>query len=142
MRERGGSTLPAVFNSESAALGWIASRVPPKTRLVADEAASWNDLHARFAVDRIDYSQTYSLGGVYSNGAEEFFSRMHRAEIGHHHRIWSVMRRRARGARIIDGSPMASRSKALWVWRGVPAVCGLVRILAAGRTVVVIVSTV
>jgi hypothetical protein len=26
-------------------------------------------------------------GGVYTNGAEEFFSRMRRAEIGHHHHI-------------------------------------------------------
>jgi hypothetical protein len=87
MRERGGRTLPAVFRSEGAALGFIASRVAPQTRLVADEAASWNDLHARYAVDRIDHSQAYSLGGVYSNGAEEFFSRMRRAEIGHHHHI-------------------------------------------------------
>jgi hypothetical protein len=87
MRERGGRTLPAVFRSESAALGFIASRVAPSTRLVADEASSWNDLHARYAVDRIDHSQSYSLGGVYSNGAESFFSRMRRAEIGHHHHI-------------------------------------------------------
>jgi transposase-like protein len=87
MRERGGRTLPAVFKSESAALGWIASRVSQDTRLVADEAGSWNDLHARFEVDRIDHGRAYSLGGVYSNGAEEFFSRMRRAEIGHHHHI-------------------------------------------------------
>jgi hypothetical protein len=88
MRERGGSTLPAVFKSESAALGWIASRVSPDTRLIADEAGSWNDLHARFQMDRIDHSQAYSMaGGVYTNGAEEFFSRMRRGEIGHHHHV-------------------------------------------------------
>ena len=88
MRERGGSTLPAVFKSESAALGWIASRVSPDTRLMADEAGSWNDLHARYAMERIDHGQSYSLpGGIYTNGAEEFFSRMRRAEIGHHHHI-------------------------------------------------------
>lgn len=87
-RERGGSTLPAVFKSESAALGWIMSRVAKETRLMADEAKSWNDLHARYAVERIDHGQSYSLpGGVYTNGAEEFFSRMRRAEIGHHHHI-------------------------------------------------------
>jgi hypothetical protein len=28
MRERGGSTLPAVFRSESAALGWIGAHQP------------------------------------------------------------------------------------------------------------------
>jgi transposase-like protein len=88
VRERDGRTLPAVFRSEGAALGWIASRVAPLTHLMADEAASWNDLHGRFDVSRIDHSQMYSTGsGVYTNGAEEFFSRMRRAEIGHHHHI-------------------------------------------------------
>ena len=88
MRERDGRTLPAVFKSESAALGFIASRVAPETKLMADEANSWNDLHGRFDVSRIDHSKLYSTGtGVYTNGAEEFFSRMRRAEIGHHHHI-------------------------------------------------------
>ncbi len=55
---------------------------------MADEAKSWNDLHARYAMERIDHGQSYSLpGGIYTNGAEEFFSRMRRAEIGHHHHI-------------------------------------------------------
>ena len=88
VRERGGRTLPAVFRSEGAALKWITGHVAPDTRLMADEAGSWNDLHARYQVDRIDHGQAYSLpGGVYTNGAEEFFSRMRRAEIGHHHHI-------------------------------------------------------
>jgi hypothetical protein len=87
-RERGGSTLPAVFKFESAALGWIISRVASSTRLVADEAASWDDLHARYNMDRIDHGKSYSLrGGVYSNGAESFFSRLRRGEIGHHHHV-------------------------------------------------------
>ena len=88
MRERGGSTLPAGFKSDSAALGWIASRVSSDTRLIADGAGSWNDLHARFQMDRIDHSQAYSMaGGVYTNGAEELFGRMRRGEICHHHHI-------------------------------------------------------
>lgn len=87
VRERGGSTLPAVFKSESAALGWISSRVAVGTKVVADEATSWNALHSRYDVSRIDHSQAYSLGGVYSNGAESFFSRMRRGEIGHHHHV-------------------------------------------------------
>ena len=88
MRERDGRTLPAVFRSESAALSFITGRVLPGTSLMADEAASWNDLHGRFGVSRIDHSKLYSDGsGVYTNGAEEFFSRMRRAEIGHHHHI-------------------------------------------------------
>jgi transposase-like protein len=88
MRERGGRTLPAVFKSEAASLNFIMNRVGAGTRLMADEAASWNDLHGRFDVTRVDRSKLYSAGaGVYTNGAEEFFSRMRRAEIGHHHHI-------------------------------------------------------
>lgn len=87
VRERGGSTLTAVFKSESAALGWITSHVAKGTNVVTDEAPSWNDLHFRFEVARIDHQQAYSLDGVYSNNAESFFARMRRAEIGHHHHV-------------------------------------------------------
>jgi transposase-like protein len=88
VRERGGRTLPQVFRSESAALGWINRTVAPSSRLIADEAGSWNDLHARYQMDRIDHGAAYSLpGGIYSNGAESFFSRMRRGEIGHHHHV-------------------------------------------------------
>lgn len=88
IRERGGSTLPAVFKSESAALSWIASRVSKDTAIMADEATSWNDLHSRFEMSRIDHGQAYSSQtGIYTNGAECFFSRMRRAEIGHHHHV-------------------------------------------------------
>jgi transposase-like protein len=85
VREREGRTLPAVFKSESAALGFIVNRVAKGTELVADEANSWNDLQSRFAMQRIDHQAAYSDRGVYSNGAESFFSRMRRGEIGHHH---------------------------------------------------------
>jgi transposase-like protein len=87
VRERGGSTLPAVFRSEGAALGWISSHVAKGSQIVADEAPSWNDLHSRYEVARIDHQQAYSLNGVYSNGAESFFSRLRRGEIGHHHHM-------------------------------------------------------
>jgi hypothetical protein len=86
--ERGGSTLPPMFKSGSAALGWIGRSVVKGTRIMADEAGSWNDLHARYDVSRIDHSQLYSTRtGVYRNGAESFFSRMRRAELGHHHHV-------------------------------------------------------
>jgi hypothetical protein len=88
MRERDGRTLPSVWKSESSALAFIAARALPGTSIMADEAASWNELHGQFAVSRIDHSKLYSdRSGVYTNGAEEFFSRMRRAEIGHHHHI-------------------------------------------------------
>ena len=89
IRERGGRTLPAVFKSESRGAGLDhLPRVATSTRLMADEAGSWNDLHARYASgpDR-PRAGLQPAGGVYTNGAEEFFSRMRRAEIGHHHHI-------------------------------------------------------
>jgi transposase-like protein len=90
-RERGGRTLPAVFKNEADAKDWIAARVARETRIVADEAASWNDLAARYAMARIDHGQVYSLaGGLCTNGAEGFFSRMRRGEVGHHHHLAGV----------------------------------------------------
>jgi len=90
-RERGGRSLPAVFKAESDALAWISARVARDTKIMADEAPSWNDLHARYEVKRIDHGSLFSTThGVYTNGAEGFFSRMRRAEIGHHHHIASI----------------------------------------------------
>jgi transposase-like protein len=88
IRERGGRTLPAVFKTEAASASFIAARVAKGTLVQADEASSWNVLQARFPMARIDHQSLYSdVAGVYTNGAEEFFSRMRRAEIGHHHHI-------------------------------------------------------
>ncbi len=53
----------------------------------ADEAGAWNDLHGRYEMKRINHQEAYSLDGACTNWAEEFFSRMRRAEIGHHHHI-------------------------------------------------------
>ena len=88
VREREGRTIPAVFKSESAALGFISSRVAKGTELMADDAKSWNALESRFAMQRVDHELMYSTGtGVYTNNAESFFSRMRRGEIGHHHHV-------------------------------------------------------
>jgi ISXO2-like transposase domain/Transposase zinc-ribbon domain len=88
VRERDGRTLPAVFQSEAAATAWIKSRVRAGSSVMADEAGSWNELHGRFEVSRIDHSKLYSTEtGTYTNGAESFFSRIRRAEIGHHHHV-------------------------------------------------------
>jgi transposase-like protein len=90
IRERGGKTLPGVFPSEVEALSFIRNRVASKTILYADEAASWNDLHTKFTLHRINHQEAYSLGGehnINTNTAESFFSRMRRGEIGHHHHV-------------------------------------------------------
>jgi hypothetical protein len=39
---------------------------------------------------RINHEEAYSLDGACTNWAEECFSRMRRAEIGHHHHIAGV----------------------------------------------------
>ena len=87
IREHGGETLPGVFKSESAALAWIKSRVEKGTVLNADEAPSWNDLHGRYEMRRINHEEAYSQDGACTNWAESYFSRLRRGEIGHHHHV-------------------------------------------------------
>lgn len=87
LREHGGETLPGVFKSESEALDWIKRRVEKGTVLHADEASSWNSLHARYEMKRIDHQKAYSLDGACTNWAESYFARLRRGEFGHHHHI-------------------------------------------------------
>jgi hypothetical protein len=88
IRERDGKTLPGVFRNEGDALGFIRRNLAPQTELYADEAASWNELHARYTLHRINHQEAYSLPGeIYTNNAESYFSRMRRAEIRHHHHL-------------------------------------------------------
>ena len=87
VRERNGNTLPAVFRTEGQALSFIKSRIAKGTVVNADKSANWNELHSRFEMKRINHEEAYSLDGACTNWAEEFFSRMRRAEIGHHHHI-------------------------------------------------------
>ncbi|HWA69551.1 MAG TPA: IS1595 family transposase [Rhizomicrobium sp.] len=87
VRERDDKSLPAVFRSEGSALSWIKSRVEKETLLNADEAPSWNDLHSRFEMKRINHEEAYSQDGACTNWAESYFSRLRRAEAGHHHHI-------------------------------------------------------
>lgn len=87
IREHGGDTLPAVFRSEKAATSFIRSHLKPGTVVNADEASSWDGLHAKFEMKRINHSEAYSLDGACTNWAEEYFSRLRRAEMGHHHHI-------------------------------------------------------
>lgn len=87
VRERDGQSLPMVFKTEAEATNWIARRVDPATVLHADEAPSWNSLHARFDVRRVNHELAYSTDESCTNQAESFFSRLRRAEQGHHHWI-------------------------------------------------------
>jgi transposase-like protein len=87
VRERNGHSLPAVFKSEGAALSWIKSRIDIGTVVNADEAGGWNDLQSKYEMKRINHQEAYSFDGACTNQAESFFSRLRRAEMGHHHHV-------------------------------------------------------
>jgi len=87
VRERNGNSLPAVFRSEGAALSWIKSRINAGTIVNADEASSWNDLASKYEMKRINHQEAYSDGEACTNQAESYFSRLRRAEMGHHHHV-------------------------------------------------------
>ena len=90
IRERDGRTMPQAFSSEAGAMAFIRNHVAKETEIMADEASSWNALHARYTVKTINHQVAYSLDGACTNGAESFFSRMRRAEQGHHHHMAGV----------------------------------------------------
>jgi hypothetical protein len=50
-----------VFESESVAGSFIRARIAKGTVVNADEANSWDSLHDRFEMRRIDHSQVYSF---------------------------------------------------------------------------------
>lgn len=87
MRERGGRTLPFVVRTEDQAVPLVGQVVAHGSTLYADEAASWDALHARYETRRVNHSIAFMDDGVCTNQAESYFSRMRRAEIGQHHRI-------------------------------------------------------
>ncbi|BBK30371.1 hypothetical protein STHU_10050 [Allostella humosa] len=54
---------------------------------MADEASSWDNLHAVYAARRINHSVAFSDDGACTNQAESYFSRLRRSEWGQHHHI-------------------------------------------------------
>jgi transposase-like protein len=87
IRERNGNSVPGVFPTESHALSFIRSRVAKGTVIHADESRNWDVLNARYDMKRINHLQAYSADEACTNWAELFFSRLRRAEIGHHHHV-------------------------------------------------------
>jgi len=87
MRQRGGNALPFVAKLEASSVPTIVSHVAPGSVIYADDAAGWNPLHGKFVTKRINHSECYSDGEACTNGAESYFSRLRRAEIGTHHHI-------------------------------------------------------
>jgi hypothetical protein len=64
IRERGGASVPAVFNSERKAASFIRARVAKGTTVHADEARSWDGLHDYFGMKRIDQGKAYNYDGA------------------------------------------------------------------------------
>jgi transposase-like protein len=87
MRERGGRTLAQVFPAEADAVAATRQRIAKGTTVHADESPAWNPLHASFAMQRINHQDGFSIDGACTNGAESYFSRLRRGELGHHHHI-------------------------------------------------------
>jgi len=87
MRERNGRTLAQVFPAEAEAVAAIRQRVAKGTTVHADESPAWNTLHASFAMQRVNHQDGDSIDGACTNGAESYFSRLRRGEVGHHHHI-------------------------------------------------------
>ena len=62
--------------------------IAPGTTVAADEARHWDQLTARFPIERVDHSKEYRGPlGENTNQVESFFSRVRRSEHGIHHHI-------------------------------------------------------
>ena len=67
---------------------FIRSHLQPGTVVNADEAASWDGLHARFEMKRINHQERYKgKNGECTNQAESYFSRFRRMEHGQVHQM-------------------------------------------------------
>lgn len=131
MRQRGGRTLTVAGKSELQAVPAIMARVKPGTVIHADEATSWDGLHDHYEMRRINHSVCYSDGQACTNGAESFFSRLRRAELGTHHSIRKAYisasaavawgedhRREANGAQFVGIVKLAATNPVSRQWKG------------------------
>lgn len=73
MREREGRKVTNVFEHESDSVEMIQARVERGSTVYADEASSWDELHARFAMKRVNHSVAFMDDGACTNQAESFF---------------------------------------------------------------------
>lgn len=92
MRERrpGGRTVSVVVRQETQAFEAILRYVDRSAKIRTDEGSAWTALHLYFDEHKaINHSVRYAEpGGVHTNWAESYNSRVRRAERGVHHRIW------------------------------------------------------
>src|SRR3954452_18804287 len=87
-RERGGNARTWIVDREADAIPMIRKHIASGTTVHADESAAWDILHASFPMMRVNHSIEYAADdGTCTNGAESYFSRLRRAEMGIHHHI-------------------------------------------------------
>jgi len=87
IRERGGRTVPVIIGSENtdAIQASMLKHISQDAIIHADENPAYDALHGLYKMERINHSQVYSDGVSCTNGAEGWFSRLRRAELGQHH---------------------------------------------------------
>ncbi|TGS45199.1 MULTISPECIES: IS1595 family transposase [unclassified Mesorhizobium] len=88
LRQRKGRTHTYIVNHEAEGVA-IAERIARKGSVFfADEATHWDALHNNLVAHRINHSEAYSYyGGVNTNQAESFFSRLRLMVSGQHHHV-------------------------------------------------------
>jgi transposase-like protein len=86
-RERKGRTLTTVTKTEADGVEFVRGVVQSGSTVMADEAAHWDALHARYDAKRINHQEAYSLDGIHTNDAESFLARLRRMADGQHHHV-------------------------------------------------------
>jgi hypothetical protein len=79
--------MPSGLRYSRTLEGWADSSRGWGALINTAESPNWDELNSRFEMKRINHEQAYNVDGAWTNWAEEFFSRMRRAEIGHPHHI-------------------------------------------------------
>jgi len=89
IRERGGRTVPVIIRSENTVSVHKAMtrHIKVGSTVYADENSAYDAMHGLYNIKRINHSEVYSDGEACTNGAEGWFSRLRRAELGQHHHI-------------------------------------------------------
>jgi len=65
--------IPSAFKNEGDTLSDIKNHVAFGTEISADQATTWDGLHGRYVVKRVNHQLTYSDDNARMNGAESFF---------------------------------------------------------------------
>jgi len=89
IRERGGRSVPVIIRSENtdAVEAAMLKHICRSSTVHADEHPAYDAVQSIYKLERINHSVAYSDGNNCTNGAEGWFSRLRRAEIGQHHHI-------------------------------------------------------